>query len=290
MKTILNTWPRRAAFAVAAVAAIMLGFGGASAIAATTPHNTGAQANGTVLICVAPSDGGYYAPPRSTPTKCPTGYAKLVINIKGATGATGARGLTGIPGHPGNPGVTGPQGPAGPAGTSAVLTVNATTALTDRHDSGHSGDWSVESFVRSASITRQHASAASKCGASATVCWFYTGTITDSGSGLSIDGASSPEAGTAINGRVSYTFTGGSSFEFYADSDAPNASLMPAGLTGNGQSTSTWMHQFFPGGTHFASDSEPKWGWTYAAAATCEVWTDTSTGDTGDLVGVNHCA
>lgn len=284
---------------IGGIAAVALA--GGSAYAATAGSSTGLQSNGTIAACVNNSSHAIHA---KTTSKCPSGYTELDWNqkgvagatgAKGATGAVGATGATGAVGATGPAGPAGPQGPAGQNGASAILTVNASTAVSGRKDSGNHGDWATDAYQRIASITRQHASTVSKCGTDAAECWFYTGTVTDSGSFLTLDGANSPNAGTAVNGHVAGTFTGGSSFEFYASSGAPNASLVPSTLAGNGQSTSTWMRQFFAAGTSFNSENEPVWSWSYAAPSTCERWVDASNnGDgsgahAGDIQGINAC-
>lgn len=289
-----------AVFAVAAVAASVIVFLAGSANASNPVSNTNTRV-GYNYGCEIPVKGSTVPlldihGPYTGKQACGAGHQLDVIwmgPLPTTTGPAGPKGATGATGATGAQGVPGPAGPAGASGTpgaSAVITVNASTALSARTDSGTHGDWATDAFTRTAAITRQHASTASKCGAGATECWFYTGTITDSGSFLTVTGANSPEAGDVIAGtHIAGTFTGGSSFEFYASSDSPDSSLVPATLSGNGQSTSTWMRQFFAGGTHFAGEGEPKWAWTYAAPSTCETWVDGSAGDTGDIKGVNAC-
>lgn len=191
-------------------------------------------------------------------------------------------------------GPKGDTGPAGPAGSNATLTVTAQTAVSGRDDSGQHGNWALDAMIRTISVTRQHAAKASDCGSSATQCWFYTGTLTDNGSFRTTDGALSPDAGTPINGNVSGTFTGGAQVEFYADSDAPNASLVPATTTGDSPSTSNWAGQLFAAGTNVSTINLPGYAWTYQAPNTCEQYSEVFKGsgaevDTGDIQGVNHC-
>jgi hypothetical protein len=82
---------------------------------------------------------------------------------------------------------------------------------------------------------------------------------------------------------------GGAEVEFYASSDSPNPSLVPA-LGGNASpSSGTWHRQLFPSGTKFGGEDLPDWGWTYKAPSTCEEWTNTKSGNSGDIRGVNAC-
>lgn len=282
---------KRTKIAVAAtgVAVVIAGVFAGGVAYASSLHNTGKQANGSIIACIGTS-GAYYAPPNGK--TCPSGYNTLTWNAtgpKGATGATGAAGKNGTNGAPGVQGPAGPAGPAGPGGASAVLTVSASTALANRTDSGTHGDWATDTLTRTATITRDHAAPASKCGGSATSCWFYKASIVDTGSFVTITGANSPEHGTVIPGtHVSGQISGSDLFEFYASDDSPSAALVPASLSGNGQSTSTWFHQFFGAGTVFAGENQTKWGWTYTDTL-CETWVDSSAGDSGDIAGVNAC-
>jgi len=193
-------------------------------------------------------------------------------------------------------GAKGDPGAPGQNGSNATLTVTAQTAVSARDDSGLHGDWAKDAMVRTITVTRQHAAKAADCGASSSQCWFYTGTLTDQGSFRSTDGALSPNAGVAISGNVSGTFSGGAQVEFYADSDSPSAATVPSTTTGDSPSTSTWAEQLFAAGTNFAGVALPEYSWTYSAPATCEQYSELlkgSTGpetDTGDIQGVNHCS
>lgn len=207
----------------------------------------------------------------------------------GKVGPAGVAGAAGAPGAAGPAGPAGPKGDKGDSGADATLTVTAVTALSDRNDSGTAGNWAKDAFTRTATLTRQHAATAAKCGSGATQCWLYTGSVADNGSFTTIDGAKAPVSGDDISGTLSGSFNGGSTFELYADSDTPNPSSVPGVITGNADSTSTWMHLFFASGTKFAADNEPKWSWTYSAPSTCETWTNGYTANTGDIKGVNQC-
>jgi hypothetical protein len=203
-----------------------------------------------------------------------------------------AESLKGEKGDPGPQGPEGPAGPAGPAGeggADAIVTVNAVTSVSDRNDSGTNGDWAKDTFTRDVTVTRQHAAKAADCGSGATQCWFYTANLVDSGSFMTIEGAKSPAAGVDIAGIVSGTFNGGSRIEFYASSDSPDASLVPATVTGNDLATGDWVKEFFADGTTVTAPDLLNWSWTYTAPATCEQWVNAKAGNEGDITGVNQC-
>jgi hypothetical protein len=283
---------RAIAIAVAALATIGLSFAFmASANAAARPA-VGRDATGNFHFC---NVGGVLKVNGTLDDgKGPKGAYCFTLGTP-----AGKNGAPGVTGPQGPAGATGPQGPAGPAGSNgsngtkgddATLTVTASTSLSNRNDSGTAGDWAKDAFIRTASLTRQHAATASKCGSGATQCWLYTGSVADSGSFATIEGAKAPVSGDDINGTLSGSFSGGSTFELYADSDAPNVATVPGVVTGNSHATSDWMHLFFAAGTKFAADNEPRWAWTYSAPSTCENWTNAYNGNTGDIKGVNHCA
>lgn len=184
----------------------------------------------------------------------------------------------------------GPAGSNGSNGTDAQLTVTGQVQLVDRQDSGRQGQtWALDQFTRTITLTRDHEVAAAKCGAGATACWAYFGIESDSGTFKTVAGQNSPEAGTPINGVLTGTAAGSQKVEFYASSDAPNASNLPASESGNSVSSTDMPKQLFPAGTQFSTVSEPTFGYDYTATATCEQWHDGATGDTGDIQGVNHC-
>lgn len=190
----------------------------------------------------------------------------------------------------------GPAGQNGAPGQDATLTVSASTAVSDRDDSGAHGDWAKDAMTRVVTVTRQHASQASKCGPSAVQCWFFTGTVIDNGTFRTVDGALSPNAGTPIHGNVSGTFSGGAQVEFYADYPAPSADRVPVTQAGDAPATSRWFESLFPDGTRFAAESLPSYSWTYGGTALCEQFTETWANgadhetDIGDIQGVNHCS
>ena len=218
--------------------------------------------------------------------KCPKGSFGVTWNVQGPVGPRG------------------PAGPAGPAGASGLLTVSATAAVSSWPETG---GWATDDFTRTVTLTRQHAAAASHCGSGASQCWFYTETLADNGSFTTAAGAHSPNGSSSamINGIISGNMIGGGEIEFYASSDTPNPSLVPATVDGSSArpSTTYWYKQFFPDGTQFG-ESPPQAGngpwttydWKYTAPKTCETWNDginpgddgSGTAD-GNITGVNAC-
>jgi hypothetical protein len=179
-----------------------------------------------------------------------------------------------------------PVAPA--AATGGPVTTTGTTTVSGREDSGDHGNWATDSFGRTLSVTRHAAAPVSNCGVTSGNCWFYTATISDSGSFVTDDGALSPSAGTAVHGTVAGQFNGGEAVEFYASTDT--AVQPPATVSGNSPTTTDWVKQAFATGTHFSSvTTKDGWSWTYTAPATCEQWVDASAGQTGDITGVNAC-
>jgi hypothetical protein len=191
-------------------------------------------------------------------------------------------------------GEQGPQGPQGPAGKDAIVSVTALSNLTNRPDSGAHGDWAVDTIVRNVAITKQGAVPASNCGAGATSCFFYTGSMTDSGTFITKDGALSPGAGVAIKGNNSGTMSGGAKLEFYATSDTPDPSLVQGNVDGAGDAakettTARWVAQFFPSGVKVTDATLNDWKWTYMVPGTCETHMQSNSGNDGDIIGVSNC-
>jgi hypothetical protein len=149
-------------------------------------------------------------------------------------------------------------------------------------------------------VTRHGSAAVSNCGGNATngitSCWYYTASMTDTGSFITVAGAKSPQAGVAISGTVAGSIAGGSDYEFYASSGSPSASGVPGTFDASGGSgSSTWPERFFPAGTSFGGVNEINWSYTYSAPNTCEQWTDAynnsdgSVAADGDISGANAC-
>jgi hypothetical protein len=256
-----------AVLGVAALAAAAVGGFAATAATSSTPASSAVAYHACVSRdghatlyqnAIFPNTAGGYNTP------CPTGYAQI-----GWAAGVGA-----------------PS--AGP------VTATANTAVSDRDDSGDHGNWAKDAMIRTVSVTRQSAVEVSKCGGAATDCWYYTGTITDAGTFQTVAGALSPRDGVPITGVVSGTFTGGSKVEFYASSNAPNASLVPATVTGDVPSTTNWVKQIFPRISVVSTPSLLNWSWSYSAPNTCETWVDAFNNNAGadsehDIQGVNHC-
>lgn len=180
-------------------------------------------------------------------------------------------------------------------------TATATSSVLDHPDSGDNGqNWAVDTITRTASVTLKDAASTSNCGAGATSCYLYEGTLADTGSFTTASSAHvttdglSPDKSTAISGTETGSITGGSAVEFYASSNAPTAGSVPAvvsGVVSGEETTDNWVEQFFPAGTTFGSGpSLLTWDWTYSTSNTCETWVDAYNGETGDITGVNACA
>lgn len=175
------------------------------------------------------------------------------------------------------------------------VAVTAQTQLINRDDGGHSGTWAQDNMLRVLAIQRHGQVDVSHCGGTeADNCWFYTATISDSGSFTTVNGAKSPRQGSAISGTVSGTVTGNGRYEFYSTDGGPNAGAVPPTEDGNVHGSASWPALAFEDGSVF-NVSEHKYAYVYNAPATCETWTETSANhdgtdsDAGDITGVNAC-
>lgn len=178
----------------------------------------------------------------------------------------------------------------GTPGADALLTVTADTMITARPDTATDGTvWANDSMTRTLTVVRQHATKASDCGAGAVKCWFYTGTIKDNGTFTTTTGAHGPSSTTPINGIVNGTVNGVYEIEFYATSDKPNSTNVDSTVTGTSPTTGNWMKMAFPSGTQFNGFTGVDYTWVYKAPATCETHTQTTAGNTGDILGKNAC-
>jgi hypothetical protein len=182
----------------------------------------------------------------------------------------------------------------GKDGTNAIVSVTALSNLTNRPDSGQHGNWATDTITRSVSITKQGAVPASNCGAAATSCFFYTGSLIDNGTIVTTDGALSPKDGVAIKGNNSGTMSGGAKLEFFATSDTPDVSLVQGNVDGAGSdvaetTTARWVAQFFPGSVKVTDAVLNDWKWTYMVPGTCETSTQSPAGINGDITGVSAC-
>ena len=181
------------------------------------------------------------------------------------------------------------------AHAATPVTTTATTKITQHEDSGYNGgNWAVDTLTRTASITLVGPdSTLADCGDNATTCYSYTGTITDVGTSAAITGAPSPgEQNVPIQGSPTATMNGKATVTFSASSNAPQASHVPATMTGNPVSTTDWVQQFFPDGTTGKEPTLTAWSWTYVDQANCQVWVDALNGKastSGDITGANDC-
>ena len=199
----------------------------------------------------------------------------------GATGPQGAPGPQGPAGPKGDTGATGDQGPRGeqgPPGESAMQTLNTSTQVTEWPEGT---GWAIDAYTRTMTLTRQYQVPSTACKGTP-VCWFYTGTISDDGTFVAVDGHASPNTSfsTTISGAVTGTMVGGGSFEFYASSGDIDASRVPTtqvGKTG-GVTTANWGRLAFPSGTTFINSSGTSpltaYKWVYTAGCAEQTWTD----------------
>src|ERR1700743_591032 len=80
------------------------------------------------------------------------------------------------------------------AATKQSSPVTATTSLTNHPDSGFGGNtWASDTITRHATVTQVAPdSTLTDCGPTATACFTYRGTITDTGTAHAIAGQTSP--------------------------------------------------------------------------------------------------
>jgi hypothetical protein len=196
------------------------------------------------------------------------------------------------------PAIIGVLGIPALASAATPVTATAVTHLTNRPDSGYAGNtWARDNMRRTASVTLTGRDThLTDCGAGATTCYAYTGTISDTGTARALAGVTSPGAqAVPIHGTPTAAVKGNATVSFDASSDAPSASLVPAALSGAGnaeQSTTNWAEQFFPAGTHFSAVSLPTWRWTYVVAKDCQTWVDAynvTQASSGDISGADNC-
>lgn len=265
------------------LAALLIGSGGGVAASALVTSAT-APVPHAGYACVNLSTHTTMSILDTPSASCPAGTTSIVLGAQGPAGPAGP---------------AGPQGPQGPG--FQVVAASAQTDITNDQDSGNNGNWAIDTLTRQITVVRHGQVAASLCGGTATNgitgCWFYTALLSDSGSFTTITGASSPNAGTAIHGKLTGSVTGGSAFEFYANSNDPQSSLVPATLDAStsGTDSSNWPARFFTPATAIAGMNEINWTYTYDAPTTCETWVDAfNNGDggrpaDGDITGVNAC-
>lgn len=245
---------------------------------------------------------------------CIAGAHRALINVHKAASVKCAKGETEISWNRTGPrGPAGSRGPAGPPGRP--VTASAVFILTGRDDSGSGGNtWAEDNITRTVTVTRQDAVPATNCGSAATRCWFYTMTVSDTGTFKTNSGLTPNQdctepngqscSGLEINGFVVGSITGGGDQEFYADQAAPAVPKKLAYTHSDPTDTSHWYTLFFPPSANFGfppatSAGQPwtDWSWTYAAPASCETWTDAYNSGSGDgsyatdgnIAGLNQC-
>jgi len=181
------------------------------------------------------------------------------------------------------------------AHASTPVTATAVTKVSARLDPGYDGnDWASDTLTRTATVTLVGAdSTLSDCG-DVPNCYTYRGTISDTGTAQAITGQTSPGADAMpIKGSPTAAIAGQAIVTFHASSNTPDARLVPAMLSGNGESNSDWVEQFFPGSTQFGADPDlPSFKWTYTDRADCQTWVDALTvrkADSGDITGTDLC-
>lgn len=254
----LTLWQRIALFLGIPAALLAATAGIAHAITTNPNANVGLTNDGVVYECVNLTTNVKTANPGLANSKCPTGTKGL--NFYGRA----------------------------PLHASAV----ATSHLTNRQDSGMDRTiWAIDDIVRTGTFTEQTVVTADKCGATAVVCYLYTGQVSDVGTFTTKDGATTPGDGDAasatIQGIVDGTIVGGAKFQFYANSLGINGGLVDANQSGATHSTSDWYKQYFVPGTLFGDTANnlPDWSWTYLAPRFGDKWVNASTGSYGNIVG-----
>jgi Putative Ig domain len=186
------------------------------------------------------------------------------------------------------------------AAHATTTTTAATTSITSHLDSGYNdSNWATDTITRTATIAEvAQDSTLTDCGVAAS-CYTYKGTIKDTGTAVGITGSNSPGASdTPIVGSPSAAIKGVAYFQFHSSSNAPDASLVPASITGNPaapEDTDDWVEQFFPAGTTFdpSGPTVTTTSWTYSDTKDCQTWIDTadvSKVDSGDITGVDSCS
>ena len=181
------------------------------------------------------------------------------------------------------------------AHAATPVTATAVTKVSNHTDSGYAGNnWAVDTFTRTATITLVGPdSTLTDCGDTATSCYSYTGTITDTGTAAALTGVASPGAqDVPIKGSPVATMNGKATVTFAASSNTPNATLVPKTMSGNPVTTTDWVQQFFPDGVTGKEPTLTAWKWTYVDSADCQTWVDELGGKastSGDITGQNVC-
>lgn len=180
-------------------------------------------------------------------------------------------------------------------------TWTATSKLTNRPDGGNGNpsNWANDNITRVATIKLVGKDTTlSDCGAGASHCYTYTGTLTDKGSFVTIPGNPTPNQDPASGPKtekhpaVRGSMKGGATITFSASSDHPNAALVDKSLDSHGadpsgdETTGAWVEQFFTHGTTFGSGPAlTSWSWSYVTTGLHpeQRWTDALNNGYGDL-------
>jgi hypothetical protein len=180
---------------------------------------------------------------------------------------------------------------ATPAVTTAAITHQtnwtAISHLADRTEGGGNGTWAKDDFYRVMTIKLTGQSGG---------VYSYTATVHDAGSFTAIPGSYTPNQGSpytdqTIAGPDNGWLTGTAQYSFTATSlptAGPNAGV-PAYVSGDQGSTSTWYELAFPSGTTFGGTGIGTWGWTYRDTHG-QRWADTSANGDGQWLGDGNIA
>lgn len=198
--------------------------------------------------------------------------------------------------------------------------MSGTVNITDHGDSSNFGEWATDNLAVDMTLTNNGPVSVSHCSAqpSATACYFYTATITRTGTFTTLTSYKSPATGKSVSLTPAIGLTGNVSgsatVEFYYSADDPSATNLPAApINENAAAYSSpegvayTLQGFFPG----ASLSTPGaitlplsnlkvtgYQWNYGpTSSTCETWLDSSANNDGsvapygtDIAAVNQCS
>lgn len=178
-------------------------------------------------------------------------------------------------------------------------TWTATSRISDNPDGGNGNpsNWANDTFTRTATIKLVgKETTLTDCGATATQCYAYTGTLTDKGGFVTIPGNPGPNQSGTYAGKaekapaVRGTMNGGATITFYASSDHPDANLVAKSVDDHGvaatgdHTTDDWVAQFFPAGTQVSSSDLTSWSWSYTTTGLHpeQHWVDALNNNYGD--------
>ncbi len=155
----------------------------------------------------------------------------------------------------------------GPHSHSRGLT--AVTRMVNRDDSGGIGNWALDYFTRTLTVTPQGPAALTDCGTTAGACYAFTASLADQGTFRTDRGAYAPNQGADPGSLIRRTVTGdmngyGDFATFYATSQ-PDMRLVPRFNSGDVNPSYLWPELAFPAGTTFTGLNENPWGYFYSA-------------------------